>query len=85
MRTNVTFGYLLDEWIEGHEVEATTRAGNVTHIEKFIRPALGDQTLGQLSKLGPRPYEKLCAQLRKCRRRCEGRTFIEHRTRARVG
>jgi hypothetical protein len=50
VQTNVTFGYLLDEWIEGHEVEATTRAGYVSHIEKFIRPAPGDQTLGQLAQ-----------------------------------
>jgi integrase len=41
---------------------------------------LGDQTLVHLSQLGPRPYEQLYAQLRHCRRRCQGRKFIEHRT-----
>ncbi len=25
-RTNVTLGYLLDEWLSGHQVEETTRA-----------------------------------------------------------
>jgi integrase len=80
VRTNVTLGFLLDEWLAGHEVEATTRAGYVTYIDKFIRPALGDQTLGRLAQLGPRPYEQLYAQLRQCRRRCRGETLIEHRT-----
>jgi integrase len=49
-------------------------------IEKFIRPALGDQTLPGLVKQSSRPYEKLYAELRVCRRRCRGRAFVEHRT-----
>jgi integrase len=32
-----------------------------------------------LAKQGVRPYEKLYAELRACRRRCHGRSFVEHR------
>jgi integrase len=80
VRTGVTLGYLLDEWLAGHQVEVTTRASYSLYVERFIRPALGDQTLARLAQLGPRPYEQLYAQLRRCRRRCAGKTFIEHRT-----
>ena len=46
VRTNVTLGFLLDEWLAGHQVEDTTRAAYVTYIEKFLRPALGGETSG---------------------------------------
>ena len=80
VRTGVTLGYLLDEWLAGHQVEATTRASYSLYVERFIRPALGDQTLTQLARHGPRPYEQLYAQLRICRRRCRGKALVEHRT-----
>jgi integrase len=71
---------LLAEWLAGHQVEPSTRASYTLLIDKFILPALGDQTLPALAKLGPRPYERLYAELRTCRRRCAGKPFIEHRT-----
>jgi integrase len=80
VRTNVTLAVLLDEWLGSHPVERSTRLAYTTLIEKFIRPALGDQTLPVLVKQGSRPYEKLYAELRVCRRRCRGRSFLEHRT-----
>ena len=49
-------------------------------INGFIRPALGTTSLAQLCKQGPCPFEQLYAELRACRRRCHGRTFVEHRT-----
>jgi integrase len=79
-RTNVTLGVLLAEWLAGHQVEPSTRASYALLIDKFILPALGDQTLPALAKLGPRPYERLYSELRTCRRRCAGKPFIEHRT-----
>jgi integrase len=79
-RTNVTLGYLLDEWLSGHQVEETTRATYRLLIGSFIRPALGDTPMSRLCRLGPRPFEQLYAELRTCRRRCHGRTFVEHRT-----
>ena len=79
-RTSVTLGYLLDEWLAGHQVEETTRTSYRVAIEKFIKPAVGDTSLTRLAQLGARPFEQLYAELRVCRRRCKGRTFIEHRT-----
>ena len=63
----------------GRGIDAATYS---FYVERFLRPALGDQTLVDLAQLGPRPYEQLYAQLRHCRRRCQGRKFIEHRRRA---
>jgi hypothetical protein len=71
---------LLAERLVGHQVEPSTRASYALLIDKFILPALGDQTLPALAKLGPRPYEKLYAELRTYRCRCRGKPFIEHRT-----
>jgi integrase len=79
-RTNVTLSYLLDEWLTGHQVEETTRASYRLLIDGFIRPVLGDIPISRLCRLGPRPFEQLYAELRTCRRRCHGRTFVEHRT-----
>ncbi len=79
-RTSVTLGYLLDEWLAGHQVEETTRTSYRVAIEKFIKPAVGDTSLTRLAQLGARPFEQLYAELRVCRRRCKGRRFIEHRT-----
>jgi integrase len=80
VRTNVTLRVLLAEWLAGHQVEPSTRASYALLIDKFILPALGDKTLPTLAQLGPRPYERLYAELRSCRRRCSGKAFIEHRT-----
>jgi integrase len=79
-RTSVTLGYLLDEWLAGHQVEETARTSYRVAIEKFIKPAVGDTSLTRLAQLGARPFEQLYAELRVCRRRCKGRTFVEHRT-----
>ena len=48
-----------------------------TLIDRTIVPALGDIPA---SKLGTRSLEQFYAQLRRCRVRCKGRQFIEHRT-----
>jgi hypothetical protein len=69
-KTNVTLGYLLDEWLAGHQVEETTRATYRLLIDGFIRPALGNTPISGLCRLAPRPFEQLYAQLRVCRRRC---------------
>jgi integrase len=75
----VTVGYLLDEWLAGHQVEETTRTSYRVAIEKFLKPAVSDTSLSWLAQLGARPFEQLYAELRVCRRRCKGRQFIEHR------
>ena len=68
VRTNVTLRVLLAEWLAGHQVEPSTRAGYALLIDNFIVPALGEPTLPALAKLGPRPYERLFADLGACRR-----------------
>jgi hypothetical protein len=68
-RTSVTLGYLLDEWLAGHQVEGTTRTSYRVAIEKFLKPAIGDTSLTRLAQLGARPFEQLYAELRVCRRR----------------
>src|SRR5690349_17301108 len=47
-----------------HQVERSPRLAYATLIAKFIRPALGDETLPVRVKQGSRPYEKLYAELR---------------------
>jgi integrase len=56
-RTNVTLGYLLDQWLSGHQVEETTRATYRLLIDSFILPALGDTPISRLCWLGPRRFE----------------------------
>jgi len=80
VRTNVALRYLLDEWLSSHQVEPTTRATYALLSKHYIAPAIGDYTLTKLAQLGTRPYERLYAELGVCRRRCHGRTFVEHRT-----
>jgi hypothetical protein len=80
VRTNITLRVLLAEWLDGHQVEPSTRIAYRSLIDRFIAPALGDQTLPVLAKQGPRPFERFYAELRVCRRRCHGRSFVEHRT-----
>src|SRR5262249_51646610 len=63
-KTNVTLGYLLDEWLAGHHVEETTSSTYRLLIDSFIRPALGDTPISRLCRLGPRPFEQLYAELR---------------------
>jgi integrase len=53
-RTNVTLGYLLDDWLSGHEVEETTRASYRLLINGFICPALGATPLDQLCRRAAR-------------------------------
>ncbi|MDQ4094334.1 MAG: hypothetical protein M3143_13375 [Actinomycetota bacterium] len=58
-RTSVTLGYLLDEWLAGHQVEETTRASYRVAIENFLKPAVGDTSLRRRAQLGARPFEQL--------------------------
>src|SRR5918997_4062168 len=54
-KTNVTLGYLLDEWLSGHQVEETTRASYRLLIDGFIRPALGATPISRLCRVGSPP------------------------------
>ncbi|MBV9010673.1 MAG: site-specific integrase [Pseudonocardiales bacterium] len=75
-RTRASLGALLEEWLPGAELSATTRDNYAGLIDRFIRPALGALPL---TRLTPPGIERFYGELRRCRARCDGRPFLEHR------
>jgi integrase len=72
-------GHLLREWLDQHPGEKETVDDYRFLAESFIIPALGSVKLTRLTQPGPSLIEKFYAELRRCRRRCDGRPFVEHR------
>jgi integrase len=76
--SSVKLSYAIDEWLRTADIEQSTRDGYVGYIDRVIKPILGDTSV---SKLGARELENLYSQLRRCRKRCDGKPFIEkHKT-----
>jgi len=75
-RTKATLGTAIDTWLRVHDAEVGTLDGYEIHARLYVRPALGDVPVGKVSA---QMLEELYAQLRRCRTRCNGRPFIEHR------
>jgi integrase len=75
-RTRATLGETIDAWLDVHEADANTLAGYETHARLYVKPALGSLAVG---KVEPQLLERLYADLRRCRLRCNRRPFIEHR------
>ncbi|GAA2755894.1 tyrosine-type recombinase/integrase [Actinopolymorpha rutila] len=75
--TKASLAYVLDSWLDVHEAEPTTLAGYRRAAETRIKPALGRVPI---AKLTPRVLEQFYAELRRCRNRCDGRPYVEHRT-----
>jgi integrase len=73
--STVCLGHALDEWLRTAELEDTTRTSYRGYIERTIKPALGSIAL---PKVDARVLESLYTELRRCRARCSGKTFIEH-------
>ena len=79
------------EWLAGHRVKPSTCASYALLVDKFILPALGDQTLPAPAKLAPLPYERLseyrdqvmarCVELARPRRSRTTRTRAVSETR----
>ncbi len=46
------------------------------YVDRTIKPALGDAAI---NKITARMLESLYADLRRCRGRCDGKPFIEHK------
>ena len=65
-----------DKWFEAVDVEETTRRA-YRNIERHIRPVLGQV---QVARLDVETIESVYATLRRCRLRCNGKRFTEHRT-----
>jgi integrase len=76
-RTRATVNQLLDRWLEVLDVEPSTRRGYVRKINRHVRPVLGGLGVGQVDE---EVLESFYAVLRRCRARCGGRKFVEHRT-----
>jgi integrase len=74
--TRATLGYVLDAWLENHEGEQTTLDSYRGYVERTIRPSLGDVPVVNLTA---RMLETFYAQLRRCRARCNGKPYVEHR------
>lgn len=78
-RTRSTFGALLDQWLPQAEIDPTTRMNYEWMIRDHLRPVLGDLPLVLLMRDAPERLEKFYADLRRCRQRCDGKPFVEHR------
>lgn len=74
--SSVKLGYAIEEWLRTSEHEDSTREGYLGYITRTIRPALGGMPV---NKLTARMLESFYAELRRCRVRCDGRPFIEHK------
>jgi integrase len=75
-KTRATFRAAMTEWLQLHEVEESTRESYETYARLYLYPAFGDEPVGKISA---RVLEGLYAELRRCRLRCDGRPFVEHR------
>lgn len=75
-RTKATFRTAMTEWLRVREIEDSTRESYETYARLYLYPAFGDEPIG---KITARLLEGLYAELRRCRVRCDGRPFIEHR------
>jgi integrase len=76
LRTSLTHGYLLDEWLRMVELEDSTRATYVGYFERTIRPTLRAVSI---AKLTTGTVKTLYAELRRSRALCDGRPSVAHR------
>jgi integrase len=73
-QTAIPLARVLEEWLRTAEIEDTTRRTYAGYIERTIVPALGSIAV---DKVSARHLETLHAELRRRRRRCDGRPFVE--------
>lgn len=76
-KTEATVNELLDRWLDVIDVERKTRVGYMGKIEKHIRPSIGRLQVGRVRA---DTIEGLYARLRRCRDRCRGEKYVQHRT-----
>src|SRR5262245_48106725 len=75
--SSVPLAHVIDEWLRVAELEDGTREMYRGYLNRNIRPVLGGISA---RKLTTRDLEKFYAELRRCRIRCDGKPFIEHKT-----
>jgi len=78
-RTNASLGYLLDRWLPQHDIDENTRKSYESLIRIYLRPALGDLPLTTLVRKSTETVEQFYGELRRCRKRCDGRTMVDHK------
>lgn len=76
-RTNATLDQLLDQHFAMLDLEPNTIAAYRELAAGHIRPLIGAQKVGALDGA---IFDSFYTELRRCRRRCRGRPFLEHRT-----
>ncbi len=76
-RTSATVNQLLERYLELLKIEDTTRSGYERMIRLYIRPLLGDLSIGRIDG---ETLDSFYAELRRCRARCDRRARIDHRT-----
>jgi integrase len=76
-RTKGTVGALLERWMAQHEIDPTTRMTYEAQIRLYIVPHLGEVPLVLFVREAANRLEPLYARLRKCRRLCSGKRFVE--------
>ena len=74
--SSVPLGHVIDEWLRVAELEDGTREMYRGYLNRNIRPVLGDIPA---RKLSARDLETFYAELRRCRIRCDGTSFVEHK------
>lgn len=76
-RTNTTLNQLLDRHFDMLDLEPNTVLAYREFATNHIRPLIGAQ---KVSSLGGDVFDSFYAELRRCRHRCNGRPYVEHRT-----
>jgi integrase len=74
--SSVPLVHVIDEWLRVAELEDGTREMYRGYLNRNIRPVLGDIPA---RKLTARDLETFYAVLRRCRTRCDGKPFVEHK------
>lgn len=76
-RTNATVDQLIAEYFKYTDIEPTTMKGWKSKLKIHISPLLGNTSI---SRVDTHMIEKFYAELRRCRKHCDKRPMIDHRT-----
>lgn len=75
-RTKATLRVALADWLRFLEIEESTRRSYEGYIRNHIDPLLGGVPV---SKITARVLEEFYAELRRCRKHCDGKPAVDHR------
>lgn len=76
-RTNASIGQLIDAYLAVVDIDRSTMSGWRSKVKNHVRPLLGKTPL---SKADTHVIESFYAELRRCRKHCDKRPMIDHRT-----